>query len=64
MGDLQLCEANMAKDFQLKIRVEPDEYEQLRLLAKDDGERPISAYARNVLREWLKTHRPKTRIRA
>lgn len=54
----------MSKDFQIKVRVEPDEHEQLKQLAKDDKDRPLSAYVRNVLREHLKTARPKQRIRA
>lgn len=53
----------MSKDFQIKVRVEPEEHEQLRLLAEDDKDRPLSAYVRNVLREHLKTHQPKRRIR-
>ena len=55
---------DMSKDFFLKVRVEPAEHEQLAQLAKDDGDRPLSAYVRNVLRNHLKTHQPKRRIRA
>lgn len=54
----------MSKDIHIKVRVEPTEHEQLVQLAKDDGDRPLSAYVRNVLREHLKENRPKQRIRA
>lgn len=51
----------MSKDFQIKIRIEPDDHEKLRQLAEDDR-RPISAYVRNLIEDHLKTHRPKRRI--
>jgi hypothetical protein len=54
----------MAKDCSIMVRLEASEHDTLTKLAKDDGDRSISAYVRNVLREHLQKVRPKTRIRA
>lgn len=52
----------MSKDNVIAVRVDEDEHEQLRRLAKDDGDRPVSAYVRNVIRAHLKITKPKARV--
>jgi len=53
----------MAKDLIIAVRVDPRMHLTLQQLAEDDR-RSISAYVRLVLEEYLKTARPKQRIRA